>query len=282
MGLSSELISQFVKITNDSKEKPKESTVYGTVKSSNDKLFVQLDGASLLTPVISTANVKDGDRVTVMIKNHSAIVTGNVSSPSASNESLLQLSEDLGLLGGDLEGITNDFDLLVKSVTEINNDLTTAENNITGLAGRVGTVEGRDIFYGSSILWPAIIDISDNNRHNLLTSGAGDMINELFKNTSAPSGYRKCFRLSAALSTNNGGAIDVGFNGKMAVTGGTWSKNTYAKAHVSGKFRDWTEFPTEKADGYEYDGLNLYYQLKSPSTTGRIYGITLLGYFEKI
>lgn len=137
MGLSSELISQFVKITNDSKEKPKESTVYGTVKSSDGNLLVQLDGSSLLTPVISTANMKDGDRVTVMIKNHSAIVTGNVSSPSASSDALKDLSEDLGLIGGDLEGITNDFDLLVKTVETINDDLNTAESNISGLADNV-------------------------------------------------------------------------------------------------------------------------------------------------
>ena len=88
MGLSSDLISQFVKITNDKKEVPKETTVYGTVVEHNGKSYVQLDGSELLTPVSTTTDLKDGERVTVMIKNHTATVTGNISSPSASGKEL--------------------------------------------------------------------------------------------------------------------------------------------------------------------------------------------------
>lgn len=155
-------------------------------------------------------------------------------------------------------------------------------NQNENIENRIETIENYDIFYGSAILWPNIIDVSDNNRHNLLTSGSGGMIDSLFREVSTPKGFRKCFRLSSVLSTNKNGTMVVGFNGKPLVSGSTWSKNTFVISHVSNKFRDWTEFPTEKADGYEYNGLNLYYQLNSPSETGRIYSITLLGYFEKI
>lgn len=83
MSLSSDLVAQFVKITNDKKTTKSETTVYGTVVSYNGADYVKLDGSDLLTPVTTTTDAVDGDRVTVLLKNHSAIVTGNVSSPSA-------------------------------------------------------------------------------------------------------------------------------------------------------------------------------------------------------
>lgn len=85
MALSSDLISQFVKVTKDDKKVSKETTVYGTIVYDG-KPYVKLDGSNVLTPIDTTANVKDGDRVTVMIKDHTATVTGNLSSPSARSE----------------------------------------------------------------------------------------------------------------------------------------------------------------------------------------------------
>ena len=133
MGLSSDLISQFVKVTNDSKKKVKETTVYGTVKIIEEKPFVQLDGSSILTPATTTSSIRDGNRVTVLIKNHSAIITGNVTSPSASSEMLNTLANDLGLVGDDLAGISSDFDLLVRNVTEINDDLVETGQHVVNL-----------------------------------------------------------------------------------------------------------------------------------------------------
>lgn len=83
MSLSSDLISQFVKLTNDTDKPKKETTTYGTVKKDGDSTYVQLDGAETLTPVVTTVNADDGDRVVVMIKNHTAYVTGNMSYPAA-------------------------------------------------------------------------------------------------------------------------------------------------------------------------------------------------------
>lgn len=87
MALSSDLISQFVKATNDKQETKKETTVQGTIVY-NGKTYVKLDGSDRLTPVSTTADVKDGDRVTVIIKDHTATVNGNISSPSARVEDL--------------------------------------------------------------------------------------------------------------------------------------------------------------------------------------------------
>lgn len=83
MKLSNDLISQFVKVTADNDKTKKETTVYGTVVKQGSSTFVKLDGSESLTPVSSTTVVKNGERVTVMIKNHTAVITGNISSPSA-------------------------------------------------------------------------------------------------------------------------------------------------------------------------------------------------------
>lgn len=94
MSLSNELISKFVKITNDSKKDSKETTVYGTVKIDGKSKTVTLDGSETRIPISdkSTATVANGDRVTVLIKNHTAIVTGNLKDPAGS-------SADVGTLG---------------------------------------------------------------------------------------------------------------------------------------------------------------------------------------
>ena len=92
MGLSNDLLSQFAKITNDKTNAKKESTTYGTAKVVGGVTYVQLDGSDLLTPYSSTADVKDGDRVQVTIKNHNATITGNLSSPSARTDDVQELA----------------------------------------------------------------------------------------------------------------------------------------------------------------------------------------------
>ena len=86
MALTNDLISQFVKITNDKKEKKTETTVYGTIVEKDNKTYVKIDGSDLLTPVTTTTNVRKDDRVMVMIKNHTATITGNITHPSAQNK----------------------------------------------------------------------------------------------------------------------------------------------------------------------------------------------------
>lgn len=112
MGLSSDLISQFAKVTNDNVKRERETILtYGTTVKRGDILYVKIDGSDLLTPVTSTVNIRDGDRVTVTIKNHNATVTGNITSPSAGAEDItdagktatnfMDLSDSLGLIVGD-------------------------------------------------------------------------------------------------------------------------------------------------------------------------------------
>ena len=95
MSLSNDLISQFVKITKDQTVEKKESIVYGTTVEYNSKMYVKIDGSDLLTPITTTADLQSGERVTVMIKDHTATVTGNITSPSASSIKVNKLEEDL-------------------------------------------------------------------------------------------------------------------------------------------------------------------------------------------
>ena len=86
MALSSDLISQFVKITKDETSDKKETIVYGTVHKEDSSVFVKIDGSNAYTPVSTTSDTVEGERVIVMIKDHKAVITGNASSPSARSE----------------------------------------------------------------------------------------------------------------------------------------------------------------------------------------------------
>ena len=152
MGLSNDLITQFVKVTNDKKEEKKETVVYGTVKTVDGVDYVQLDGSELLTPVSSTTNIADGERVTVMIKNHTATVTGNITSPSPSgsdlNNVLDQISEFEIVIAGkvsteQLEAESARIDNLIAEDVLIKNKLVAAEASIGTLTSDNATIKGK-------------------------------------------------------------------------------------------------------------------------------------------
>lgn len=94
MGLSNDLISRFVKATKDEKPTVREATVLGTVVYDG-RTFVKLDGSDQLTPVTTTADVTDGERVTVLIKDHTATITGNMSSPSAKSKDVQEIGSQI-------------------------------------------------------------------------------------------------------------------------------------------------------------------------------------------
>lgn len=135
MSLSNDLISQFVKITKDDNEKQTETTVYGTIKISDGKQYVQIDGSTLYTPISSTTTAKDGDRVTVMIKDHSAVVTGNMSAPSARQESLDSVESDLS-------NRIDEFGIIVADKVSTD-QLDAVKADITDLTAKNATISGK-------------------------------------------------------------------------------------------------------------------------------------------
>lgn len=93
MGLSHDVIQEFVKITNDKTEKKDITSLTGVISvDSNGNKLVRLGGenadAIVLTPVDTVSSVEDGDFVKVDIKDHTAVVIGNISSPSGSAKSI--------------------------------------------------------------------------------------------------------------------------------------------------------------------------------------------------
>lgn len=157
MALSHELISQFAKIVKYDKKQSAESTVYGTVVTDgNGNKYVKLDGSDQLTPLTdnerpsadsTTASVNDGERVSVLIKNHTATITGNVSSPSVR-------SDDFNNLDDQVTDIKK-FDIVIAERVQANEsyikklqtdkadvgDLTAANAKITELETNKASVE---------------------------------------------------------------------------------------------------------------------------------------------
>lgn len=102
MALSNSLISRFVKVTQDDTVNKKESIVYGTVQIVNGKTMVQIDGSEILTPMSSITTAKDGDRVKVEIKDHMAVIAGNMTSPAAMFSDLQDIDGKVELLAADV------------------------------------------------------------------------------------------------------------------------------------------------------------------------------------
>ena len=125
MVLSNDLLSQFAKLTTPEKETSTETTVYGTTIERDGVMFVKLDGSDRLTPVSTTADTKPGERVTVMIKNHTATVTGNMSSPSARTDAVKDLDTKVDTKISEFEIVvagkvsTKDFDAQTARIDDL-------------------------------------------------------------------------------------------------------------------------------------------------------------------
>ena len=99
MSISNDLVKQFVQITKDNSPVKTESTVYGTTVEYEGQMYVQIDGSDLITPVETTTELKSGERVTVMIKDHNATVTGNLTNPAAGKNTVANIQGNLTDIG---------------------------------------------------------------------------------------------------------------------------------------------------------------------------------------
>ena len=149
MELSNDLISQFVKATNDTKQENKESTVQGTVVISDGKTFVKLNNSEQLTPVTTTTAVKNNDKVNVLIKNHTATITGNITVPATNSENVANQIKEFGILIGDklvTEEMTAEIakiDTLMTDNVTIKERLDASEADITDLTAENATITGQ-------------------------------------------------------------------------------------------------------------------------------------------
>lgn len=153
MALSNDLISQFVKVTKDETKDNKGSTVYGEVVKYNDKDYVKIDGSDLLTPISSSSIVvDDGERVSILIKDHTATVTGNITSPAGTDKSVQNVGQKVTELYSvvaekatfeQLEAEKARIDDLVADNVTIKEQLTADSADIRDLKAKDVTIEGQ-------------------------------------------------------------------------------------------------------------------------------------------
>ena len=147
MSLSHELAVQFAKITKDKETTKSDTIVYGTAVVQEGSTYVKLDGSDTLTPVSTTAVVNDGERVSVLIKNHTASITGNSSSPAAraedvatSDEAIKNLQADNITLKDSLSAANSNIKNLQSADVTITKDVEVVKKDVEVLQNEISTV----------------------------------------------------------------------------------------------------------------------------------------------
>lgn len=126
MSLTTDLISQFVKATNDDKKSKQETTVYGTVVAYDGKNYVRFDGSDMLTPASMAVDAAPGERVAIMLKDHHAVVTSNITSPTARNVTVVEVVDR------------------VQGIDKIIADVVTTDE-LNAQTARIDTLEANDV-----------------------------------------------------------------------------------------------------------------------------------------
>lgn len=152
MPLSSELVSQFAKLASNKPKEEKESTTYGTTVIQNGNKYVKLDGSELLTPASFTTNIADGERVTVLIKNHMAIVTGNITSPAARTSEVEEVGDKVDAASAAVKNLTADnikvnqkLEAQEGSIKNLTSDNVTIKNKLNAQEASIGNLEAENV-----------------------------------------------------------------------------------------------------------------------------------------
>lgn len=152
MPLSSELVSQFAKLANYKPDEEKESTVYGTTVIQNGNKYVKLDGSELLTPASFTTNIANGERVTVLIKNHMAIVTGNITSPAARTSEVEEVGGKADAAEAAVKGLVADnikvnqkLEAQEGTIKNLTSDNVTIKNKLDAQEASIGNLEAENV-----------------------------------------------------------------------------------------------------------------------------------------
>ena len=152
MPLSSELVSQFAKLASNKPKEEKESTVYGTTVIQNGNKYVKLDGSELLTPASFTTNIADGERVTVFIKNHMAVVTGNITSPAARTSEVEEVGDKADAASAAVKNLTADnikvnqkLEAQEGTIKNLTSDNVTIKNKLNAQEASIGNLEAENV-----------------------------------------------------------------------------------------------------------------------------------------
>lgn len=149
MPLSENLKDQFAKMVNA--DNPKENignAVYGIVKVYSDGTkAVVLDGSNIATPFETVTDAEDGDRVTVTIRNHKAVVTGNLSSPAARTDAVKTNSEKIGEFNTVLSNKvdTDELDAQVGRINTLESDNATIKHKLAASEGEFKEIKTKQL-----------------------------------------------------------------------------------------------------------------------------------------
>ena len=187
MDLNSILVSEFAKITNDNKETINEgTTVYGTYRVDGDGAYVQIDGSDTRTPVATTSEARNGDRVTVLIKNHRAIITGNLTDPSTTVKSVEERIETgVGTIQETIDNLKTQLDNQEITLDDYRKAIAEAKRMATDyidFTAGTGLVIGSSAISSNVRIYSGGIDIRDGDA--ILASYTDDVIS-LGKNSSS-------------------------------------------------------------------------------------------------
>lgn len=141
MSLDKKVIKDFVAAVNKKEETKTPTILIGTVHREGGTVSVKIDGSESLTPVSTVINVEDGERVTVIIENHKAMITGNLSSPAARGNEV----EDLKVIVGDKVS-TAELEAITAKVGEIDGDVAnfkeTTTEKLTAQEANIKKIDG--------------------------------------------------------------------------------------------------------------------------------------------
>ena len=185
------LATTFAKIIKEDATATKDSTVYGTAVEFNGKMYVKLDGSERMTPIETTTSIKEGDRVTVLIKAHSATVTGNVTDPStsksdkkATDDKIKDLSSKVSEFGTIVAGkvSTEQLQAAEGRITNLESDNVNVKNE---LKAQSASITDLDVKKASIDDLKATNASIDNLKANMLTTDALDAKYATIKNLEA-------------------------------------------------------------------------------------------------
>lgn len=182
------LATTFAKIIKEDATATKDSTVYGTAVEFNGKMYVKLDGSERMTPIETTTSIKEGDRVTVLIKAHSATVTGNVTDPStsksdkkATDDKVNDLSSRVSEFGTIVSGkvSTEQLQAVEGRVTNLESDNVNVKNELKAQSASITSLDAKKASIDDLKATNASID---NLKANMLTTDTLDAKYATIKN----------------------------------------------------------------------------------------------------
>lgn len=160
--LNHSIQSEFVKAIkslSDSNEK-KSNLFYGTCSILGENIEVLLDGSNIAIPVESSVEVCDGDRVSVSIQDHRAVIVSDFSTPAANTKTTSLIREDINRLEIEIENPADEL---------YNTSVTIDETGIEMRGGEMTFEAGTkfQIKSGGAVLIDASNDSAEESHINL-------------------------------------------------------------------------------------------------------------------